>query len=245
MFKDLDNWKEVAEELNIPTCFGIDVENNDTAEIDDIFYKVETKYGLNRANGCTKVALINSEWDDVLKIGFNGQWSYREIYDDATGEYEWNDEPEWADYTEAEGYDHSDYATTEWEMYNELEEAGFGIFMAATELIYKDKNGRNFFIQEKVRSYSDYGTSRQPSKESREKVEKMKSMFGYGEIICNVIWDALAIDYYGEEAYNAFKDFINNKSRYTWDSDLHCGNFGCRESDGSPCILDCSNFFDQ
>lgn len=180
--------------------------------------------------GMSKFVIIPSQSNVVIKIPFNG--FYDETYED---------DLVWLYFTEASGSIEFDYCQAEYEKYLKLKEYGLECFVAET-FCYDRNIDFNIFLAEKVIPYNNsYGNSKpKPSKKSSDIASRLLKE---NRISINSDWIASCVDFYGEEKVEKFFRFceeIDNEILV----DMHDNNFGYRERDNSPCILDYSNFND-
>ena len=175
--------------------------------------------------GISKMVIISPNFDNiVIKIPFNGRFN------------KWE---EWLPFKWASGSDCSDYCLAEYEKYCRLKTYGLDCFVAKT-FLYKTINKIRIFIQEKVipeedTCFSDFI----PSLKSKELAKKWQEE---GQSIYDAFWFANCLDKYGQSKVQRFLYYCTNVDLDILE-DIHEGNYGYRE-DGTPVILDYSNFLD-
>lgn len=165
----------------------------------------------------------------VIKIPFNGYWMETDC---ETGEIEWNPF-EWA-----AGTDKSDYCLTEYEKYERLKTYDLNCF-AAKIIYYKTICGVKVFLQEYVEPLAESCKSPNASNNSKNLAKKWKDE---GKFYINQDWIANCLDKYGESKVERFLYYCDNLDPDILE-DVHSGNFGYRK-DGSPCLIDYSNYGD-
>lgn len=204
--------KEILD-LDLPDNFG-------TNEGD---YEGATPKGLHDnevAYGMSKYVIFFDN-DSVIKIPFNGEWTYNCDSDD---------------YCFDEFYC-KDYCAIEEEIYNRAYNEGLEMFFAATEFIGTGKCGKPFYRSERVLCLDsaeghDFAINHNPSQGSKDKANKYvyKTPLPFG-------WLARAYEYYEEALVERFIEFIDENNI----DDIHDGNVGFRK-DGAPVLLDYSGF---
>lgn len=207
----------------LPTQFGLlpDDTLTNLIELEKALYSVDPEAEINY--GISKLVISSPKFTGiVIKIPFNG------IFYDYV----------WTPFTSASGSDKSDYCLAEYEKYNSLKEHNLGCFVAKTSL-YKIIDGRRIFLQEFVTPEHDIITSPRPSQKSDDLAKKIAKKRGF---YYNKTWLANCLENYGEDAVIRLFDYYRLVDHDIL-SDLHDGNIGYRE-DGTPAILDFSNFND-
>ena len=238
-------------ELIVPDIFG-GTPDDDNPIVEDFGVEIYSQYGAEWRCGASKMCIIPSEGDMVIKLPFKGN-----IYYDIEGN-------PFIERFECSGSESStwDYCLAEVELYNKVVAAGFECFLAKTEAYGNTYDGHPMYIQEKVKVYCEGAA---PSKEvSVGNKEKSKTiMQSYRNYLLNnsteemsreqlIGWTfsetgeyfiASLIDAYGYDRVADFSKwvFLNARNIAT---DLHRGNIGYRESDGTPCLLDFTGVFD-
>lgn len=227
---------EIIDGLNIPVHFGV---NGNDDEFDG-WYDLDSQIrdmdigSFSIENGISKAVIIPADSNFVVKIPFNGIKYFE--WDDEADEYSGDEYFEF--FCCAEAPDQSDYCWDEQIKIEKAYYAGFGDLFPETAFV-KEHDGTRFYIQEKVRTYSQAfrcGETPTVSENSRTKAKDMDSYYSS----CNIEWRAAVIEFYGEEFW---KSFVN------WDSincigiltDMHTNNYGYT-MDGRPVILDASGF---
>lgn len=224
---------EIIDGLNIPEQFGVNESSDAFDEYDLELQLRDINIGsFSIDNGVSKAVVIPNNFNFVIKIPFNGikyyQWDYAEGYGEEYFEpFQYADAP-----------DCSDYCWDELIKIEQAYEAGFGCLFPQTAFV-KEHNGKRFYIQEKVCTYSQACRSGETPAVSENSRNKAKDM-DYHYSPCHVEWRAAVIEFYGEEFW---KNFVN------WDDancvgiliDMHSNNYGYT-TDGRPVILDASGF---
>jgi hypothetical protein len=239
-------------ELIVPDIFG-GTPDDDNPIVEDFGEEIYSQYGAEWRCGASKMCIIPSEGDMVIKLPFMGNM----YYDDEGSPY-------------VEEFEHSgsesctwDYCLTEVELYNKIAAAGFECFLARTEAYGKTHSGHPMYIQEKVEVYGEGATpSTEVSEGNREKsktimqsyrnyiyhsvsTEEMsrEQLIGWTFAEAGEYFIASLIEAYGYDKVADFSKwvFLNARNLAT---DLHWGNIGYRKSDGTPCLLDFTGFFD-
>ena len=183
-------------------------------------YKIFSKIGYRIRFGAYKMVLIpkNKEYDWVIKIPLNSNFN-------------------------------DDGCLSELKMYKKMIGMNLDCFFAYTEFLCK-VGDVPVYVQEKVKPYFTYqpisfrakrsvfDICQEISKETNEMVEDIKAMI----TILPTDWWNSAINVYGASKVKQLIQLICDGDvdiLYTW-GDLHEGNFGYRNLDGAPCILDFS-----
>ena len=178
--------------------------------------------------GMSKLVITSSKINNiVIKIPFNGV--FEEDYD--TGELFWCPF-EWAN-----GSDHSDYCLTEYEKYKKLKTYGLDCFVAKT-MLYKNIYNTRVFIQEKVIPVNELIKSPRASHNSKKLANEW---YKKGKINIQPEWVANCLDAYGNSKVSRFLWYCEEIDLDILD-DIHTGNFGYRNNNNTPCILDYSNY---
>lgn len=219
----------------IPCEFGVivdDISQNEPVN----FYNISNRVlGIDPEAeicfGMSKLVIIPSDSNVVIKIPFNGMYDEDEDY-----------ELIWCDFYGAAGSIPDDYCQSEYEKYLALKEQHLECFVAETEF-YTKVDHTNIFIAENVTSFNDLyqETAPSPSKKSNDTAEQLRK--NKRLYYLDTTWLANCIDFYGEEKVEQFLQYCKNVDPDIT-ADIHGGNFGYRKSDNSPCILDYSNFDD-
>lgn len=232
----------------IPCEFGVMVEDDCgggepinfydiTKKVSEIDPEAEVEYGLS------KLVIIPSDSSVVIKIPFNGmdEYQYKEYDEENDDEDEDYDDGEWvwSNFYGASGSIPDDYCQAEYEKFLSLKDKNLECFVAETEF-YSKVDSTNIFIAEKVIPFDNlYKNIPNPSKKSKETAEQWRKS---RKLYCfNEDWLANCIDFYGQEKVEKFINYCYNDDNDII-RDLHGGNFGYRQKDNSPCILDYSDF---
>lgn len=222
----------------LPAQFGIDTDTEELYWLDDMKEIVEDIDSDSEFYfGMSKMVIVPSEEDFVIKIPFNGYYY---------GGWDDNDEYEnmWHDFSNAPGSKSSDYCFSEFEKYLALKRKGLGFFVAKT-IFYKTISNINIYLQEKVIPFSDYVFSN-PSHEITKQSERIAQGMLMSEQLStsriHPTWLATCIDKYGLNKVNKFLNYcaaVDNDLL----ADLHRSNYGYRKNN-MPALLDFSNFCD-
>lgn len=252
---------QIYKNLIIPEIFG----NNPEYDIDNVEIVAQDANKLcscDFAYGASKLCLIPTDSDKVVKIPFYGNVYIDE--DDDNNDVEYLERFEGAYINEDERT--WDYCLSELTAYESAATAGFSEFLAKTEFLGYTVSGHPLYTQEVVKPFSSGWSesgysliSDKSKKKSREIIysyrqrrsefynnnisEDIDAIIGYvfsepGEEFLSIV-----IEYYGIEKVSAFSSWVMNNARHIA-YDLHWNNIGFRESDNSPCLLDFSGFFD-
>ena len=129
-----------------------------------------------------------------------------------------------------------DYCALEAEIYETLEDAGFGCFLARTKFYNKCSSGW-MTVQERCYHIGE----KRSSKETREALEVFKNReYNYIGMIMPMDLFGSFVEAYGLDLTLKFIQFCK-ESDYNILDDLHSGNYGYR-ADGTPCIIDFSGW---
>lgn len=169
-------------------------------------------------HGVSKLVLVLDNYDKVIKLPFSGWW-VNEVFEDF----------------------YYNYCNLEVRNYGMLCDEGLEMFAAEVHLLCHTKDGTPVYTQEKVTPY-EMCHNNDNCKPSEESYTKARSNSEYCSRLCSD-WVAKAIDCYGEELTKKFIHYITEENR-SIGADLHTGNYGYR-ADGSPCLLDFSDFCDN
>lgn len=237
--KELIN--KIIDNLYVPKKFGI----FDELDYDDPFEFIEFLEDLRKIEpnvvvetGATKcVILLDSNM--VIKIPMSGRYLVvdRDYDEDEDYEYEFkyysgaNDTKE-----ENGGYPGFcyDYCANELYKYIKAVEDGFGEFFAET-MLYKNKSGKNFYLQEKIITFDNYENSLEHSEKSKRTYESLNRSL---KSVADSDWMQNVIDYYGVNKALAFFEYIYENQI---DRDLHLGNLGYRKN-GAPVLFDIAGY---
>ena len=231
---------EICKRLDFCGGLAPEADDNDPYFMECIHEELGHDFGdFEIANGATKGVLIFDDLPFVIKFPFLGL----RYFDQGKYDAEEDDYYVFEEFHGADCEEHNNYCQCELERADAIVEAGFGEFVAKTELLYVNEFGFKFYIQEKVTTYAKYYDSnlqlRQPSEESRKKSASLDRIYQY----CTEDWRAFAIESYGEEKWIQFIDWVKSTKPEIL-SDMHGGNFGYR-FDGTPVFLDISGYDDQ
>lgn len=234
--EDFETARAIAEKLNIPQEFGIDLED-DYFDPDDLVDQVSAlnvgEFSVD--NGVSKVVIIFDAFNFVIKIPFNGGWYNQTEYNEEEDEYECVDryfEP----FSGAYAPDQSDYCWDECICISDACDMGFGALFPTTSFLC-EVEGQRFYIQEKVNTMRHFHPT--PSENSLTRAKNLDSDYRY----CDTDWRAMVIELYGEDFLRSFIDWYRNDNSNHILDDMHGGNYGYR-MDGAPIILDCAGFRD-
>lgn len=229
---------KICECIDLPAELGAYSEDEEPDFLDFLYDEIPVEFGHFRIeHGATKGVLVFDDLPFVIKFPFNGMLYYNGDYDpeqdDEDNEYYFES------FYGADGSERDNYCQSEFERTLDIMDAGFMQFVPQIDIIYKDKYGRKFYIQEKVKPFNELGLYEfSPSENSMKCASNMQR--GYCK--CDVSWRANVVEKYGEETWVAFVDWVDNTDMHLW-SDMHYGNFGYR-LDGTPVIFDISGYND-
>lgn len=202
---------------------------NSPEEYESICNELSYSGNYELQSGAYKYAIISENADFVLKIPLSGRET---------------------DYGFQSFEDNCFY---EAEMYKKIKDLGFDCFFAQT-IYYDTIDEVPVYTQEKVITYYDANISnpfRGRGKKFRQLKRWIKENYEYGLSDDSIFdlpkqWWQAALKYYGLTKVKAFINYIQSNEDFIYDiwCDLHWENFGFRESDGSPCILDFSTASD-
>lgn len=221
--------------MPLPERFGLSYSSGDEIRpeffdiIEDAIWEVDAEAYIDY--GASKLVIIPSDTDYVIKIPFNGYFYIS--YNDMNQPTE-----EWYDFCYAPSKWNNDYCWAEFEKYQDLKNENLNCFVAET-CFYTRINSVGFYIQEKVNN-NKYDVSIKPSDESILSVKDIKSK-GIGQYV-DPNWMGNCIDAYGKEKVEEFLIYCENEDEDII-ADLHKNNYGYRK-DLTPAILDFSNYMD-
>lgn len=230
-----DKLQKIKNVLDMPENFGTSTDGDDSQirslyeEILNIFKMDYINTDIELGIGASKMALIPDNSAYVLKIPFNGSWSW--ISDDDEKFYTFegaeNDENCW------------NYCEVELNRYNLAVEEKVSEFFATTKFFGYTEGNNHFpiYIQEKINPFKYTESKTYSREEIRNTYNKFSSLGLYYDF--DTVWVLDAIKYYGFEKVIKLFMFIEENDI----SDLHTGNYGYAP-DGRPAILDFSNFCD-
>lgn len=226
---DIKVARDIANNVTLPEYIVYD---DNIGQIDYDEVNIEGyRYRLN--SGATKLAIILKDFPFVLKVPAEG--SVCPAYDEYGNPV--YDESDISGFYGAEDGEYGDdYCLAEYRISSLMSEAGFSQLAPKTECLGYI-NGHEFYAQEKILPYGDaYGASKKVSETSMASSNKMEGRYR----VCATEWRAAVIEQYGEQYWRDFVDWADDIS--TTLSDMHGNNYGYRESDGSPCLLDLGGY---
>lgn len=236
----------------LPERFGKVREDDYIVGVDEIENEIwAIDHTAKFYSGISKLAIVAESLGEVaIKVPFNGCYEYSDEYYHG---YQHSDEDDYADDEEEWDFDrqyyfekfcdgggkcNNDYCAEEYAAYKELKELGYENFVAETELL-GGINGMYILVQEFVTSMNDFDKKVINSKKSVEISKRIREDYSTANNV-NDDWVAACVEYYGEELSEKFFNYTEEDG-YSILADAHGGNYGYRE-DGSPCILDFSDF---
>lgn len=225
--------------IHVPDEFGYYLEDGeDSNELYDFTNEV---HGINKEaivnHGVSKAVIIDPDLDVVIKIPFNTCFYYNANNgDDLTYD------PDLPDIKENIL---DNFCQIEADIYQECinEGNGYEIFLAKTKEI-----DNLHYVQEKCKTYEDkYDTYDDDFQEKTAKdIEKYNNKLeGKRFFPSRFILDL--IKSYGEDKTFNFLEFLKSDSDIarSISMDLHSENIGYRVSDGTPCIIDYSGWWED
>lgn len=230
---------DIYKTIDVPNDFGYYQEDGeDSKELYDFSNEV---YDINReaivTHGVSKAVIIDPDLDVVVKIPFNAFFYYNTNNgDDLTYD------PDLPDVKE----DILDnYCQIEADIYQECIDEGYGyeIFLAKTKEI-----DNLHYVQEKCETYGnkydicDDNFQKKTAKDIEKYKNKLKGKhFFPSRFILDLIKS------YGEDKTFDFLEFLSSDSDIARNisMDLHNDNIGYRISDGTPCIIDYSGWWED
>lgn len=230
------NYKLIDELLDaifpLPKKFGIFLDEEGTDS--DFLYFSNFKQAVSKVDPCASICYGVSKMvitspnlqNIVIKIPFNGYFLMLPSED------------EWYPFSWAAGSDSADYCLTEYEKYNKLKTYDLDCFVAKIAY-YKTIDGYRIFLQEEVIPKSNSCNRQKPSKKSQDLADKW---YKEGKFYMDSEWIANCLDKYGKSKVKRFLKYCTDIDLDILE-DMHSGNFGYRK-DGTPCILDYSNFLE-
>lgn len=208
---------EDFKKLNVPVHFGATVDGEMSDAMNFVGEQLKEVETVNW--GASKYVIFPCKKDYVVKIPFNGEFSYW---------YDTKKDEEMTDFIKRE----IDYCSIEASIYADAVVSGLDEFFAKTKYYGVTFNGTPFYISEKViEFYAGKEKSKNPSNESKQKAIK------YIVNDLNQDWIARAIEWYGEYKVKELIIFLVEEGV----NDLHSNNLGFRKN-GAPVILDYSGF---
>ena len=246
--KNLELYKEIV----VPEMFG-QGEDGCCDYLDDFIEDIYETYGVFTASGASKLCIIPRKGEYVIKLPFRGEIYYNESGDACLQHFAYaKTENRW------------DYCRAELDLYNKAADAGFAIFLAKTKEFGTTKSGHPMYVQEKVNVYGDcrHKYKKDVSDNAKSKtatvLEKYRDRYmhnrrndemieedfiGYTFAETGETFLSYLIDAYSYENVAKFAKWVYENAREIA-ADLHWGNIGFRESDGTPCLLDFSGYYD-
>lgn len=184
-------------------------------------------------NGASKGVIIPKDNEDkyVLKIPFNGYLS--EDWDDEELTYA-GDRFIFFDW--APSSISWDYCSAEVEIYEKAEELGIEQLFAKTEIYDFIQGYYPIYIQEKAVMFFRSSRTLHSEEKLKETSSKASAIYDYCSIDNEWLTDVL--DYYGEEKFITFLQFLKKQNI----NDLHSGNIGY--IDGRPVVVDYSGYYE-
>lgn len=204
---------------------GINNEYDDNALVDDMSYRLND-LGYTVCYGISKVVILDDYHDEVIKIPFNGIYSYNEeeeidIFHQNYGANTYQESgSEW------------DYCETEVLNYALAAEKGYEEFFLETQLL-GEYNGHPIYRQKKGITMSN-NESIHASAESAKLYRDSRSLHNEA----GMEWTAIAVDQYGKEK---IEDFLNFLAETGMDEDLHADNVGFN-TEGKCVLIDYSGW---
>lgn len=224
----------------IPEQFGVILQDNDIGEFvgKPINYNIlKTKLqtidpDVNLYFGMSKLVILSPQLGDVaVKIPFNGYFTSEQ--DDKN-----DSKLHWHPFRWASGSDPSDYCLAEYEKYLKLITYDLDDFVAKTNL-FRIIDQTYIFVQEFVISEDDDYEDHQASHKSQDLANRW---YEERKFDIDSEWIANCIDKYGKSKVKRFLNYCNNIDLDIL-GDTHLSNYGYRK-DGTPCLLDFSNFLE-
>lgn len=246
--KNLELYKEII----IPDMFGQN-EYEENEIVLDFIDNINEKYSASCYSGASKLCIVPQESEYVIKLPFLGEIEYEE-----------NGEMILCHFNYAKTKNRWDYCRAELELYNKAADAGFAYFLAKTEEFGTTNSGHPMYIQEKINVYnvSKHKYKKNISYDIKSKtatiLEKYndrymdnrlndemteEELIGYIFAQTGDTFLSYLIDAYSYENVAKFSKWVYENAREIA-ADLHWGNIGFRESDGTPCLLDFSGYYD-
>lgn len=202
--------------LRIPKNFGINEDTESSRAIETIFNQLDSS--THTAWGVTQFVINSDDWNEVVKIPFEGMYEWDEEKDVYIfNEFCWN------------------YCEESVELYQKALEIGVAAIMAKTRVLGTNKIGQTIYAQEKVaRPYANF--KKHCSEDSFKLVKNsIKEKIYWCRF--STTWLGNAIDCYGFS-------FVDKFLKFCYDNDivdLHDNNYGYR-ADGTPVIFDYASF---
>ena len=202
-------------------------------------------------SGVSKLVLIFSGLNFVVKIPFVGEEEWEEYYDEETDEYI-EEKSKYCFYPfhldcapdrviDRYGSDNWDYCDIEADRYNLASDRGLKECFAKTEFLGWAQH-YPIYIQERAVMFDsdEEKTKRTSNKEFYEldsNKSKVDSLREKSKLYINSVWTLDFFFYYGEDMFEALGKFCAEVDI----DDLHCGNLGY--INGRPCLVDYSSYY--
>ncbi len=221
----------------LPEKFGIVLYANKYEEdelLQDIEYNIKQIDPMASIEyGMSKMVIMSPRLKNVvIKIPFNG------CFEEELDLYTAKRKKVWEPFSWAPCSNTSDYCLAEFEKFDRLKTYDLDCFVAKT-IYYKNIFDTNVFIQEQVIPVNYSEKIYKPSKKSRDIAEKWHEE---EKVYMDTDWIANCIDKYGQSKVERFLNYCENIDPDILE-DTHGGNYGYR-NDGTPALLDFSNFLD-
>lgn len=243
--KVINSFLEAVSPL-LPEKFGTYDDADTFPNLNEMLYNLrgldtsaEIRFGVSKM-----VIIADSLGDEVIKIPFNGMFNFdtKYGYDECEDEY-YAGPYCWQDFEGAPSdMDESDYCLAEYEIYRQLKEEKLQCFVAKTFLYTILPNNFRVFIQEKVIPIDDSESSslEELTPISIQTLQEAQDYRSKKNFRATADWIARCIIRYGIKQTERFMNYCCY-TNYNINADMHFGNYGYR-SNGTPCILDYSNF---
>lgn len=178
-------------------------------------------------SGATKLVILFPGADYVIKIPFNGQYTYNA-----------DDELIFWEFENGSFGRTWDYCLGEVEQYERAKKEGLENFFAKTEFIGY-VSGHPIYVQERATIYEEVAQEKDRQKNSWERRKSARDLCDSNGYSCfNGLWISDLQDYCGgpdDELFCSFMDYVTD-----YISDLHMGNVGY--IDGKPVLVDYAGF---
>lgn len=203
--------------------------------VNDDLWDAVSKYDkdVSISYGVSKLVIIPSFGDKVIKIPFRGKWYCGEHWDDDIEDYV-DSEDYFESFCGANSAYGDDYCAAEEGYYLEAEDAMLAPLFAKTEYV-KTINNVAFYVQEKIMGKNHSRISY--DSDSYKKASKMNS--DSQAWVNDTVWLANVLEYYGEVITEYLLKFLKEQEI----RDLHSGNTGYRKN-GEPVLIDYSSWND-
>ena len=224
---DVNKLKQLFNDVLIPKQFTED-------DADSFYYNLpdKTKIFFNHyMYGASKIVLIPTEADFVVKIPFNGSY-----YDGLNNENDNEDDLVFEEFLDAGAVSEWDYCAEEEYRYNIAKELNFHEFFAQTKFLF-EINDYPIYIQEKCEVFSQLDDN--SVSHSIEENNKTSSLVSNINEWLDINWLTDCRIYYGDEKFQSFCQYISNDTQW---GDLRGDNIGYLNK--RPVLIDYSNFND-